>query len=239
MVRQRPNGVRILISLAAAALLVVAPGGRPAAASCIGPRIERAPGVVERGGSVRVTGAGWGEECYDTGPPPVGQGGLGRPRDDIEVAFVQAGRRTVVARGAADDCYGFVAEVRVPRGLVEGPAVLTAGAAGARPPFDRITARLVITAAGAPASGARDRAVDLEKTKPAEQGTCYKRERDTASWILWGGGCAAVVAVALAAGWGLVHLVRERRFRRVRRRRRPPVSPPAATSRSGASTGNP
>lgn len=57
-----------------AAGLVSAP---PASADCSGPSMSFSPQDVDRGGEVTVTGEAWGDNCYDTGPPPNGEGALG------------------------------------------------------------------------------------------------------------------------------------------------------------------
>ena len=73
-----------------------------------------------------MTGSGFGDNCYDTGPPPAGEGYLGKPLTEIEVVFVQGDRQTVVARGAADDGYAFEIDVVVPAASVPGEARLLA-----------------------------------------------------------------------------------------------------------------
>ena len=72
-----------------------------AVGSCLPPRVEVGRQTVGRGESVTVTGAGFGDNCYDSGPPPAGEGQLGRPLEGIEVVIAQATAEVVVARGAA------------------------------------------------------------------------------------------------------------------------------------------
>ena len=99
-------------------LLLLEPAA--AGAACLGPSIEYESGPVRRGGTVTVTGSGFGDNCYDTGPPPAGEGYLGKPLTEIEVVLVQSDRQTVVARGAADDGYAFEIDVVVPGRVVPG-----------------------------------------------------------------------------------------------------------------------
>src|SRR5215218_4330045 len=78
-----------------------------AGADCSSPTIEYPAGPVDRSQAITVTGSGFGDNCYDTGPPPPGQGALGRPRDGIEIVITQAGDEHLVAQGGADAEYGF------------------------------------------------------------------------------------------------------------------------------------
>lgn len=112
------------VAVPALAVLALVAGARPVAAVCV------APAVVAEGtevaGQLVVRGEHFGEDCYDTGPPPEGQGTLGRPRHDIELVITQGAVEHVVARGDADDEYRFEVTVTVPAGLVPGEAALTA-----------------------------------------------------------------------------------------------------------------
>lgn len=111
----------LLLTLTAA---MIAPP--PASAKCIGPGISVSDGEVRRGETLRIAGEGWGDDCHDTGVPPDAHGILGDPLHDIEIAFVQNGKETVVARGSADDEYRFKALVAVPSTLRPGPVRLVA-----------------------------------------------------------------------------------------------------------------
>jgi hypothetical protein len=128
-VTMRPaNTRRALFGVACAFVVVSAPA--PAAASCIGPSVSLERPPVWRGDVVAVRGEGWGDgSCYDTGAPPAGQGALGKPAREIELAFEQGERRIVVARGGADASYRFTARIVVPPELEAGPAVLAASTA--------------------------------------------------------------------------------------------------------------
>ena len=97
-----------------------------AVAACAGPAISVMTSEAARGETVTVRGTGYGTNCYDTGPPPPGEGALGVPLDDIAVTFEQGGTQTRVARGAADATYGFEVDVVVPTRLQPGPATLLA-----------------------------------------------------------------------------------------------------------------
>lgn len=54
-------------------------GVERAGAACIGLYIAYAPSEVALGSDIDVVGLAWGDNCYDTGPPPAGEGPLGRP----------------------------------------------------------------------------------------------------------------------------------------------------------------
>lgn len=88
--------------------MVAAP---PAHAACVGPAITA---VVDSHGTLVVEGEWFGTDCYDTGPPPEGQGVLGPPAKDITVAVRQEGVEYVVARGDASADYTFHVEVEQP-----------------------------------------------------------------------------------------------------------------------------
>jgi hypothetical protein len=111
------------------AAVVVAAGS--AEANCLGPTLTLSGpvgGEVETGDVITVSGSGWGDDCYDTGPPPAGEGVLGRPFDDIEIVMTQDGTDHVVARSSADDRYEFTADVVVPPDLRPGDARVQARA---------------------------------------------------------------------------------------------------------------
>jgi hypothetical protein len=98
----------------------------PASADCPSPSMTFFPRDVDRGGEVIATGKYWGDNCYDTGPPPDGQGDLGEPLDGIQIVLVQGEREWVVGTvdaGAGDD-YGFVTRIVVPRDAAPGDAQL-------------------------------------------------------------------------------------------------------------------
>jgi len=117
----------VIVVLAASVFVV--PSGS-AGASCIGPTLDPVDPVA-RGGTLTVSAIGFGTNCYDTGPPPAGQGALGRPVTGIELAVVQHGNEVVVARGAANEKYEFEVDVTVPAELGPGPAQLIARWKGA------------------------------------------------------------------------------------------------------------
>src|SRR5262245_38190884 len=69
------------------------------AVRCVGPAVVVEPAEVPAGGTVTVRGTGFGDDCHDTGPPPAGEGLLGKPLQDIEVYVEQGGRGDLVAAG--------------------------------------------------------------------------------------------------------------------------------------------
>jgi hypothetical protein len=111
---------------AAGSIVVTAAFGLAApslvAADCAGPTVQHEVGTFDRGGLLLVEGLAFGDNCYDTGPPPAGEGVLGKPRSDITVFVVQGGEEHLVAEGAADGEYLFTVEVLLPAELEPGEA---------------------------------------------------------------------------------------------------------------------
>lgn len=104
---------RILLTLTAILVGIVALQ-RPAAADCAGPTPAVEEGDYLPGEPVPVSGQWFGDNCYDTGPPPPGEGTLGRPIADIEVWFEQGDTEWLVAVGAADADYAWSVAPPVP-----------------------------------------------------------------------------------------------------------------------------
>jgi hypothetical protein len=92
----------------------------------LGPEVEVARQAVGRGETLTVTGKGFGDNCYDSGSPPWGEGALGHPLKGIEVVIAQPPGEVVAARGAADVKYRFSVDVTVPTGMEPGDALLWA-----------------------------------------------------------------------------------------------------------------
>lgn len=117
----RTRSLFLLLALGGAWAVAGAP---PAAADCSGPTVEFEPAEVGRGGEVTVVGLAFGDNCYDTGPPPEGEGTLGVPQSDVQVLVVQGDEEILVAKGDAGDDYRFEVTVVVPGSLTPGPARL-------------------------------------------------------------------------------------------------------------------
>jgi len=116
---------RILVTLAALLVgLVVLQ--QPASADCSGPTLTYETGEFAPGDLVGVTGSSFGNNCYDTGPPPLGQGVLGIPVSNIDILLVQGDTEWVVAMGNADDDYAFEVDVQIPLDAAAGEAHITA-----------------------------------------------------------------------------------------------------------------
>lgn len=124
--RSRLDGVRALaaVVIAVAAMVVGHPG--TASASCVGHILRVPKAELVRGELITIDGIGFGDNCYDTGSPPDGEGTLGRPLPDVTISFVQGATRIDVARGNADAKYELHARVRVPASLDPGPVVVEA-----------------------------------------------------------------------------------------------------------------
>lgn len=175
---------------------IIAPS--PASASCYGPRIVVSDGEVDRGTKLRIVGEGWGDDCHDTGIPSDAHGALGNPLDSIEVAFVQDGKETVVARGSADD-YGFDALVTVPSTLRPGIARLVARS-GEYGDYERPT---VIVSKAKPVAAAGPVVLNLDEDRDDLSGTesihdepIQAEGSNTRAWLAGG---AAVLALAAGA----------------------------------------
>jgi len=207
-----------------AAFLVLVVGAPPAGADCSGPVIEYDAGPVDRGQAISVSGGGFGDNCYDTGPPPAGEGILGRPLTDIDVVITQAGVDHLVAEGNADDDYEFSVEVAVPADLAPGEARLQvrwgpdAGWA-----VDRTDQPLVVSDAAAATGGDEVATFGPEsegggEAPAGEPGTgeaasAEAGEADdggSGGWSEPGRWIVAAVVLAAIAGVGSMVLVRQR-----------------------------
>ncbi|QGG95767.1 hypothetical protein [Actinomarinicola tropica] len=164
MTRTRPFLALALLALSASLLVA-----DPAAADCSGPTIEYDAGEVQPGGTVTVRGSAWGDECYDTGPPPDGEGVLGRPIEDIAIVVEQGPVAALVAIGSADDDYEFEVEVTMPPSILPGEARVRAFWARGIV-FDATDATVVVTGEAPP---------DLVELSPVRFGPTEEAEADT------------------------------------------------------------
>lgn len=113
-------------TLVAASLSVTA----PAQASCVGPELTAVPDAESDGESYVVSGAYFGDNCYDTSEPPEGEGTLGNPAQDIDIFLVEPGGDDgpLVANGWADGDYAF--SIVLPASDIEGTVTVLAKAEG-------------------------------------------------------------------------------------------------------------
>ena len=112
-----------MIGVAAAGLLALLTLGltADAGADCAGRSIRVNPTGGPEGATVTVTGQAFGNNCYDTGPPPPGEGVLGVPQSGVVITFTDAtGTATELATVDAGPQYRFVTEVTVPTGATPG-----------------------------------------------------------------------------------------------------------------------
>lgn len=114
----------VLVLVLGTATLTV--GAAPAGADCVGPTLHHPPAAVARGATVTLTASGFGDNCYDTGPPPDGEGILGRPVTGIGIFVARDGKETLVARGDANPDYAFTVDVVIPPDTTPGEAHLVA-----------------------------------------------------------------------------------------------------------------
>lgn len=99
-------------------------GASVAAADCGGSSVTVDPEEATRGQTIRIAGAGFGDQCYDNPDYeyPEGEGILGRPVSGLELVIVQGSQSVVLATGNADASYRFRAVVTVPHDLQPGLA---------------------------------------------------------------------------------------------------------------------
>lgn len=188
--------------LLSAVVLAVTTSAPVAGADCIGPSIDVRPLGGSPGEELVVTGRGWGDNCYDTGPPPEGQGVLGRALDDIEIVFSQGAGEWVVATGSANPGYEFEVTVRVPRDARPGDATVAARAADGR--RVSVPSAVVVTEGGARPGD--DEPLATFGTESGEEPDVVSEDDDVSRWL------SAVAAVAvLIALVGAVALGRRRR----------------------------
>jgi hypothetical protein len=207
------TSTRILAAVAVAvATMAVAPG--PASADCAGPTIEHDVGSIDRDGTVQVIGTTWGDNCYDTGPPPEGESTLGKPVTGIEIFLVQQGVEHLVATGDADEDLEFEVAVPVPDDLEPGPVELVARSGLDVTTYDATPGPIVVSER--PATGASDDApVRFGEADPGPPPT--EAESSDGSPGEGDGSDVPVVVVALGAALlvaGLVAAAARRRRRR-------------------------
>ena len=203
---------RTVMRLFALAMIGLVAGGlisaSPASASCSTPSMIFTPHDVDRGGEVSVTGTGWGDNCYDTGPPPDGEGVLGRPVQDIDIVVVQGEEEWVVATVDAGDHYGFGTQVVVPQDAAPGDALLLARTSGGfrasnSDPTLRISAAPAITSP--PDRASTPSPSTPESAATTSEGVQDEPERETvAPWLV-----VAATGAAIATGaWAVVSRLR-------------------------------
>lgn len=196
---RRQTVMRLLVLSIAALFVVGVVSAPPASADCSGPSMTFSPHDVVRGGEVIATGKGWGDNCYDTGPPPDGEGVLGRPVTDIEIVVVQGDKEWVVATVDADENYRFMSSVNVPQDATPGDAQMIARKAGTLPQVSNPDPALRISSAPALTPPPRD---TQSSTTALEPGAATG-QNESGSQAVWLAVVAAVV-VALAAGTWVV-----------------------------------
>jgi hypothetical protein len=155
------------------------------------------PHDVVRGGEVIATGKGWGDNCYDAGPPPDGEGVLGRPVTDIEIVVVQGDKEWVVATVDADENYRFTSPVNVPQDVAPGDAQMIARKAGTLPYVSNPDPALRISSAPALTPPPRD---TPSSTTALEPGAATGRN-ESGSQAVWLAVVAAVVVAVAAGTW--------------------------------------
>lgn len=171
----------------------------PAAADCSGPTITYAVGPVAPGETVHVTGTAWGDGCYDTGPPPEGEGVLGRPQDGILILLTQGDVEAIVAEGAAGADYEFEVDVPVPVAFGAGEARLVARRQDGGLVFDARAQPITISDAPAVVGG-EERVGFGPVTPDPTEGPAT--DEDDGAGVTWVG----VAFVALVTGLGALAL---------------------------------
>lgn len=215
MSTRAPAGLLTALVVTVFAVFALIGGARPAVASCLGPTVTAGALEVVRGGTLEVVGQAFGDNCYDTGAPPAGEGVLGHPQEDIQILLVQGATEVLVAKGDADDAFAFAVEVVVPPAFEPGGVQLIARLADGQdiPARDAAFEPRTITITEAPPAGdafvvasfeGADQA-PTDVTLAGEPGTVTTVATPTAEpadpdggppWELLG---AAALAVAVAA----------------------------------------
>lgn len=206
---------RRVVGIVAVVLVLGLAAAGPATADCGGPTIEYDAGPVARGDTVRVTGTGWGDNCYDTGPPPEGEGVLGRPQDGILIVLSQGDAEVIVAEGAADADYAFEVDVPVPMAFIPGEAQLSALRQDGGMVFDPTAQPITVT--DAPAVEGGEARVTFGPAGVAPQEAPPADGDDGGGGVPWlGVGFVALVTVlgALVLGGALVRSPTSTRRRR-------------------------
>lgn len=165
-----------------------------AGADCSGPTIEHTTGTVDRGEPITITGEAFGDNCYDTGPPPPGEDVLGKPLKRIEIVFVQGGAETVAARGDADRDFGFEIDVKLPADLQPGDVTVEARWANGGTAFNATTAALVVS--DAPAAPNDPEVGNFGGAGPTES---QDEEDDSTPIGLYAGAAATAIVIGGAA----------------------------------------
>lgn len=207
------------LGLGLGAAFFVGLGPSPAGADCSGPTIGYDAGPVDRGQAISVTGGGFGDNCYDTGPPPASEGILGRPLTDIEVVISQAEVDHLVAEGNADGDYEFAVEVVVPADLAPGEARLQVRwGSGTTWAVDRTDQPLVVSDAAATSGGDEvttfgpEGGIDAPASE-ASNGPSAAANGDgdgSGGWTDPGRWLVAAVVLAAVLGVGSMVVVRQR-----------------------------
>jgi len=83
-------------------------------ASCVGPMLNVAPAAVPRGGTLTVSGIGFGDDCIDNVMPPETAGSLGDPMKGMQIVIGRDGESVVLGDADAGEDYAFRVEVALP-----------------------------------------------------------------------------------------------------------------------------
>lgn len=103
-------------------------GASPVAGACAPPLLTVITDgqKVYPGSVITIEGIYFGDNCYDTGPPPSGEGTIGMPLQNIDIVLTQNGREHLVATGNAGGGYDFSVDVVVPDDVEVGVMSVTA-----------------------------------------------------------------------------------------------------------------
>ena len=195
--RTRPFAIPTLVAIALSMGLAGV-----ASADCQGPTIAYSGGEVAHGDVITVTGTGFGDNCYDTGPPPPGEGALGRPLGGVEVYIEQGGDRHLVAVGGSEADYSWEVDITVPEVLDLGEARITARAEGGFSAF--IESERPLDIASEAVEGGTVDVVEFPTVGDAEVPASEPAQTETdwspVVWLASGMLLIAVVAVTMSRG---------------------------------------
>lgn len=192
------RGLKVVVAALGVGWLTFGTAGA-AAADCSGPTIEHSSGTFDRGDPISVRGTSFGTNCYDTGPPPPGEGILGTPVRGIEIALVQDDVDIVVAEGNANLKYEFIVEAALPVALQPGDVTVVARWRNGGEAFNSTSDPLIVSDAAAQPSDVEIVGFGSNATPESEE--AEEATDGTSTWPLAAAVALATIAAITSAAW--------------------------------------
>lgn len=162
-----------------------------AEAACVGPAITSDRSELALRDTFEVRGTGFGTTCNDT--PGAGRP-LGDPEPLIELAVLQDGRAAPLATLGANCDYAFAVRLKLPTGLLSGPAQIIVAR-----PAEHVEPIEIDVVASDVGSGGVGPTILAGRHASSTQSDC---ERGRVPWLRWGGAvAAAATAIVLVRRW--------------------------------------